>query len=84
MGGVILRVRKKGIIILPRELRGSLGIEEGGELLAEVQGGVLTLKPFRPTRVRVDHEVLEGVLREEFEAEERAFASYIERLKVSG
>ena len=67
----ILRIRKKGVLILPKKLRESLNVGEGDELLAEVSEGVLILKPFKPKIVNVDPSLVEKILSEEDELERR-------------
>jgi len=67
----ILRIRKKGVLILPKKLRESLNVGEGDELLAEVSEGVLILKPFKPKIVDVDPSLVEKILSEEDELERR-------------
>ncbi|MGC9182244.1 AbrB/MazE/SpoVT family DNA-binding domain-containing protein [Thermogladius sp.] len=41
----VVRVHKKGIIVLPKSVREVLGIEEGTLLLLEVEGDRIVLKP---------------------------------------
>ena len=67
----ILRIRKKGVLILPKKLRESLNVGERDELLAEVSEGVLILKPFKPKIVDVDPSLVEKILSEEDELERR-------------
>jgi len=67
----ILRIRKKGVLILPKKLRESLNVREGDELLAEVSEGALILKPFKPKIVDVDPSLVEKILSEEDELERR-------------
>ena len=67
----ILRIGKKGVLILPKKLRESLNVGEGDELLAEVSEGVLILKPFKPKIVDVDPSLIEKILSEEDELERR-------------
>ena len=67
----ILKIRKKGVLILPKKLRESLNVGEGDELLAEVSEGVLILKPFKPKIVNVDPSLVEKILSEEDELERR-------------
>ena len=67
----ILRIGKKGVLILPKKLRESLNVGEGDELLAEVSEGVLILKPFKPKIVDVDPSLVEEILSEEDELERR-------------
>jgi bifunctional DNA-binding transcriptional regulator/antitoxin component of YhaV-PrlF toxin-antitoxin module len=68
---VVLRVRRKGVVILPKALRAAAGIEEDSEVVAEAGPGVVVLKPLRLREVDVDPEAVERVLREEGEAEAR-------------
>ena len=67
----ILRIRKKGVLILPKKLRESLNVGEGDELLAEVSEGALILKPFKPKIVDVDPSLVEKILSEEDKLERR-------------
>jgi SpoVT / AbrB like domain. len=68
---VVLRVRRKGVVILPKALRAAAGIEEESEVVAEAGPGVVVLKPLKLREVDIDPEVVERVLREEGEAEAR-------------
>ena len=67
----VLRVRRKGVVILPKALRAAAGIEEESEVVAEAGPGVVVLKPLKLREVDIDPEVVERVLREEGEAEAR-------------
>ena len=67
----ILRIGKKGVLILPKKLRENLKVAEGDELLAEVSEGVLILRPFKPKIVDVDPSLVEKILSEEGELERR-------------
>lgn len=60
----VVRVRRKGVIILPKALRERVGIEEGGEVVAEVVGGSIVLKPLKPRVVDVDVEKVREIVRE--------------------
>ncbi len=70
---VVLRVRRKGVIILPKRLREAVGIDEGGEVVAEVVGDKLVLRALKPRVVDVDPELIEGLLREEYNLEKRRY-----------
>lgn len=70
---VVLRVRRKGVIILPKKLREAVGIDEGSEVMAEVVGDKLVLRALRPRVVDVDPEVIGRLLREEFDLEGRRY-----------
>ncbi len=62
----VLKVRKKGVVILPKSLRDALGIGEGDEVAVEVVGNELVMRPLRPKVVDVDPALVEGLLREEY------------------
>ena len=64
-----VRVRKKGVVILPKDVREKLDIKENDVLLGEIRGGELVLRPLKPKIVRVDPKVLEEAIKEEGEAE---------------
>ncbi|MGC9108403.1 MAG: AbrB/MazE/SpoVT family DNA-binding domain-containing protein [Infirmifilum sp.] len=67
---VLLRIRKKAVLILPKSLREAAGIEEG-EVLAEARDGVIVLRPFKLKEVEVDQRIVDELLREEGELERR-------------
>ena len=68
---VVLKVRRKGVVVLPKALREAAGIEEGGEVVAEASPGAVVLKPLKLREVGVDPKLVEEILREEGEAEAR-------------
>ncbi|RLE94588.1 MAG: AbrB family transcriptional regulator [Thermoprotei archaeon] len=70
---VVLRVRKKGIVILTKDIRRKAGIDEGDELIVEVEEGKLTMKVLRPKVVDVDPNLVEKLLREEYGLERRKY-----------
>ena len=76
---LVLKVRKKGVIILPKGLRDALGIGEGDELVAEVVDGKLVMRPLRPKVVDVDPGLVERLLREEYELEAGRYARMTSR-----
>jgi len=61
----VLKVGKKGVIVLPKAFRERVGIEEGGEVLAEVVGDAIVLRPLKPRIVNVDPGIVEAILAEE-------------------
>jgi AbrB family looped-hinge helix DNA binding protein len=67
---MILKVRKKGVLILPKRLREEVNIREGDEVAVEVRKGSLIITPFRPKVVDVDPAFVERLLREEIRFEE--------------
>jgi len=71
---VILKVHRKGIIVLPKKLREAVGINEGDEVLAEVLQDGLVLRVVKPKLVDVDPGVVEELLREEYDMERRRYA----------
>ena len=74
---VILKVRRKGVLILPKRLREALGIDEGDELLAEASGEALVLKPLKPRIVEVDPELVRELLSEEAKLEDEKYKRLI-------
>lgn len=74
---VILKIRRKGIIILPKKLREALGVGEGGEIIAEVVGDRLILRALKPRVVDVDPKLVEELLREEYGLEKSRFEKMI-------
>lgn len=62
---MILKVRKKGILILPKALRDKTGIKEDSDVLVEVRGDSIVLKPLEPKRVDVDPSIINRVVEEE-------------------
>jgi AbrB family looped-hinge helix DNA binding protein len=55
---VILKVYKKGIIVLPKRLREVLGIDEGDMIVAEVMGDKLVMRALKPRVVKLFNEAL--------------------------
>jgi len=71
--GKIVRVGRKGVIVIPVDIRESLGIGEGGLLSLELSGGAIVLKPLKPLRVKLGarvQEIARESKREELELEE--------------
>jgi len=66
-----IKLRKKGVIILPKDVREELGVKENDILLGEMKGEELVLRPLKPKIVRVDPKMVEEILKEEGEAERR-------------
>ncbi len=74
----VLKVRKKGVVILPKKLREEAGIKEGDEVIAEASEGMIVLKPLKPKVVDVDPELIEEFLREEYGLEGRKCGNILE------
>ncbi|MGB9631318.1 MAG: AbrB/MazE/SpoVT family DNA-binding domain-containing protein [Candidatus Methanodesulfokora sp.] len=77
---VMLRIRKKGVLILPKSLREAAGIEEG-EVLAEARDGVIVLRPFRLREVEIDQRIVDKLLREEEELERRKVNAILREIR---
>jgi AbrB family looped-hinge helix DNA binding protein len=69
----LLKIQRKGILILPKKLREAVGFEEGDEVIAEVVGDSLVLRALKPKMVDVDPKLVEKLLREEDKFEEQRF-----------
>ncbi|MCY0850087.1 MAG: AbrB/MazE/SpoVT family DNA-binding domain-containing protein [Sulfuracidifex metallicus] len=66
-----MKLRKKGVTILPKDVREKLDMKENDILLGEIKDGELVLRPLKPKIVRVQPKVVEEALKEEGEAERR-------------
>ncbi|RLG86625.1 MAG: AbrB family transcriptional regulator [Thermoprotei archaeon] len=62
---MVVRLRRKGVVVIPKALREEVGVEEGDELIAEVVNGSIVLRPLRPRVVDVDAEAVHRIVREE-------------------
>lgn len=51
-----LRLDEQGRVLIPQELRDALGLQTGGVLDADVQGGQLILRPQQGGAVLIEHE----------------------------
>jgi len=69
----VLKVRKKGVIILPKKLRELVGINEGEYVIVEAEKDKLIMRPLKPKIVDIDLEILEKLLSEESNLERRRF-----------
>lgn len=69
---VVLKVRKKGVIILPKSLRKAADIDEG-EVVAEVKDGEIVIRSLKPKVVDIDPTVIEELLGEAIKVEEEKF-----------
>jgi AbrB family looped-hinge helix DNA binding protein len=68
---LLIKTRKKGVLILPKVLRESVGVEEGDVLVAEVKDGAIVLRPLKPKVVEIDRRMVEEILEEEKKVEDR-------------
>mgnify|MGYP000716380337 FL=1 len=80
---IVLKVRKKGILIIPKHIRERVGIEEDGEVIVEVKDSSLIIRPLKPKVVRIDPNVIEELLREEYILEGRKYEGIVRNLKTS-
>jgi bifunctional DNA-binding transcriptional regulator/antitoxin component of YhaV-PrlF toxin-antitoxin module len=76
-----LKVRRKGVIILPKELRLRAGIEENSIVLAEITERGVLLRALKPVTVRVDPAVIERILSEEGRLEEEKLRKIIDNTR---
>ena len=76
----LLRVGKKGVVIIPKKLREILSVKEGDELIAEVSGGALVMRPFKPKVVDVDPNLVEKMLSEESRLEREKVESLVKKV----
>lgn len=73
MSDRIIRVSKKGVIVIPVEVREILGIKEGDLLTLELIDDTMVIKPLRPLRVKLGgkaQKIVREAKREELELEE--------------
>ncbi len=75
---MILKVRKKGVLILPKKMREMAGLREGDDVLAEVKDNSIILRPLRPKVVDVDPKLIEDLLREEHHLEAKKYEKILE------
>ena len=66
---VILKVRRKGIVILPKKIREEIGLKEGDPVIVETRGGEIVFRPLKPVIVDVPEELVDELLEEEVAVE---------------
>jgi len=62
---MILRIGRRGVLRLPKQLLREVDLKEGDEVIVEVKDNTLIIKPFKPKIVDIDMEIIEHLLREE-------------------
>jgi len=62
---VVLRVGRRGVLVIPKALRERVGIEEGGLVEAEVVGDSIVLRPLKPLAVDIDPNAASHLIAEE-------------------
>ena len=68
-----MKIRRKGVLILPKKLREAVGLEEGDDVVAEVVGDSLVLRALKPKVVDIDPNLVEELLKEETRVEEHRY-----------
>jgi AbrB family looped-hinge helix DNA binding protein len=81
MDRFVLKVGKKGVVILPKRLRAEAGIEEESLILAEVRDNNIILRPLKLVTVSIDWAVVEKLLAEEREDEEEKVLELLKQLR---
>lgn len=69
----LLRVGRKGVVVLPKALRDRMGVKEGDLLVVEEREGFFSVRAFKPLVVKVDLERVDELLDEERVLEESKF-----------
>ncbi|MEM2564308.1 MAG: AbrB family transcriptional regulator [Candidatus Bathyarchaeia archaeon] len=77
---VVLKVRKKGVLILPKSLREAAGIGEG-EVSVEAREGEIVIKTLKPRVVDIDPQIIEELLSEERGLEEEKFKRTLREIR---
>ncbi|MGQ4892385.1 MAG: AbrB/MazE/SpoVT family DNA-binding domain-containing protein [Candidatus Njordarchaeia archaeon] len=65
----IVKLRKKGIIILPKKIRNAAGIKEGEDLIVKVRENKIIIEKLEPLIVDIDPRKVEEILEEEKQLE---------------
>lgn len=60
---IVVKVGRKGVVVIPKRFREMLGLKEGSYVVMEIRDDVLVIKPFRVRRVRLGGRV-SGILAE--------------------
>jgi len=79
---VVVKVGRKGVIVIPKALRELVGIEEKSLVILGVEKGKIVIKPLKVVRVEATKKarrVLEEALSEEYRLEEEKARRIIER-----
>ena len=79
-GTFILKVGKRGVVILSKELRSKAGIEEDSEVV-EIRGNEVLLRLLKSVIVSVDWAAVEKILHEEDEVEEEKLRKILKELR---
>ena len=60
----IVRMGKKGVVVIPKEVRDSLHLAEGTPFILEVRGSEIVMRPLIPEKVNLDTETIQRIVRE--------------------
>ena len=80
---IVLKVRKKGILILPKSLREKSGIKEGDEVIVEAKENVITIRSLKPKVVDIEPELIEKLLSEEYRLERKKYGGILRSKETS-
>ena len=80
---MLLKVRKKGVIIIPKKIRIAANLEEDDVVIAEVKEGALILKSLKPKIVDINPNIIDTLLKEEKKLEEKKHERITKREKIS-
>lgn len=67
----VLKVGKKGVVVLPKELRERMGLSAGDILIAEIKGDSVALRLLWPREADVDLQLVYELLEEKMLEEKR-------------
>ena len=65
VNATILRIDRRDILRLSKQLMREVDLKEGDEVIVEVKDNTLIIKPLKPKIVDIDMEIIEHLLREE-------------------
>ena len=65
VNAMILRIGRRGVLRLPKQLLREVDLKEGDEVIVEVEDNTLIIKPLKPKIVDIDMEIIEHLLQEE-------------------
>ncbi len=72
------KIRRKGVLIIPKKLREAIGLRERDEVIAEVVDDKLILKALRPKIVDINPKLIGKILEEEYIDEEHRYRRIID------
>jgi len=75
-----LKARKRGVVILLKELRSKAGIEEDSEVVDKIRGNEVLSRLLKPVIVRVDWVTVGKILYEEDKVEKEKLHEILKEL----